>query len=75
MAISQGTMWPWYSCVEIPEGWAALPYKPRYLSFHPIGIVALRAHENPPVVPNRILEFLIDKANETHEEEQDTLSS
>lgn len=55
MKIRRGTVWPWVTLIDPPDGWEPLPNKTRFLISYPIGIVATRDHDEPPSLPEQYI--------------------
>lgn len=55
--IPKGTVWPWPSLAQIPDGWAKADGM-RYMVWRTTTIVATRDHEAPPRVPDDVADAL-----------------
>lgn len=60
--LPRGTVWPWVTCVDPPEGWMLLPSHVKYMTYRPTGIVATRDHNRAPRMPEDVLRRLEAKA-------------
>jgi hypothetical protein len=53
--LPRGTVWPWCSVIAPPEGWDFLPTSATYGSAVPLGIYALRDHDEYPRLPEDVV--------------------
>lgn len=56
--VRRGDVFVWSSLIPPPEGYQFLPHSMRYGRHEPLGIVSLREHDEPPRVPESMLDYI-----------------